>query len=58
MEFQLFNVGKKHGNWWIDFAVVKWAQWEPGIFRISYNHGKWEYDVLGWGELSHWWRQR
>ena len=58
MEFNLFNFGKKMGEWWIDFALVKVGGYEPGIFRISYSHGKWEYDILGWGELVHWWRKR
>ena len=54
MEFNLFNFGKKWDEWWIDLFVVKWDKWEPGIFRVSYSHGKWDYDILGIGELKFW----
>jgi hypothetical protein len=53
VEFNLFNFGKAHGNVWIDLFVVKWKHWEPGIFKVSYSYGEWDWDLLGIGELLH-----
>jgi hypothetical protein len=62
VEFNLFNFGKQNGSWWMDFFLTKfvWKRYdaELGIFRLSYNHGKWDWDILGIGELIHMWKSR
>jgi hypothetical protein len=54
VEFNLFNFGKSRGDWWLDLFVLKWKHWEPGLFKVHYSYGKWEWDFLGLGELVHW----
>lgn len=58
MEFNLLNFGKQNGNTWVDLFVLKWDKWEPGLFRVSYSYGKWDWDVLGLGELMHYWKTK
>ena len=58
MEFNLLNMGKKWEDWWVDLFVVKWDKWEPGIFRIHCSNGKWEWDLLGIGEVWEWWKMK
>jgi hypothetical protein len=58
MEFKALVLGWKKGNWWVDILLFEIKQWEPALLRLSMNHGKFEYDILGWSEFRHWWRQR
>lgn len=54
VEFNLFNAMKNYDEWSVDLFLVKWDKWEPALFRIAYTHGKWDWDILGIGELLHW----
>jgi len=58
MEFNLLNIGKKWEDWWVELLVFKWAKYEPGLFKVMYTHGKWEFDILGFGELMAWLKTR
>jgi hypothetical protein len=58
MEFNLFNCGKRWEDWWVEVFVVKVKVWEPALFKLSYSHGKWEWDLFGTGELLHWWKAK